>query len=391
MTTKDRILGVDYADDVEVAFRQGELGDASLIEAIMDHAAEAGMSHVAWRVSHLGKLTYRTKAGTIQDGHKALRLSLTPFGLIMRRCDPLQVAVEAAHRRGLKILFYITLFDECYQGPTGETSESWLGQQHPEYYAKHHSHPSTVRGVFSFGYDEVRRYFLDIAREGLDYGCDGLYLDVARTHAGANPLPLIDWVWPRWTNPYLAYGYNEPDVALYRDRYGEEPPTGGERADPGSLEPTEAERNWNSVRGEALTEFMREVRPIARSYDAPVHVCFYPTTHNVYNPGYQCRQMLGRYHIDWQTWVAEDLIDTIRLNVDHHKFGYDDWLAHSAQTYKQAQDKGQSIDWTCNAEFHAVTTGASKANLAKVPLWPSQEAHNSESSSGDPMRGRAAC
>ena len=67
MTDKDRILGVDYADDVEHAFSRGELGDTPLIEAIMDHAAEAGMSHVAWRVSHVGKLTYRTRAGTPQN------------------------------------------------------------------------------------------------------------------------------------------------------------------------------------------------------------------------------------------------------------------------------------------------------------------------------------
>ena len=57
MTEKDRILGVDYADDVEGAYYRGELGDTPLIEQIMDDAAEAGMTHVAWRVSHIGKLT----------------------------------------------------------------------------------------------------------------------------------------------------------------------------------------------------------------------------------------------------------------------------------------------------------------------------------------------
>ena len=216
MTEKDRILGVDYADDVEGAYFRGELGDTPLIEQIMDDAAEAGMTHVAWRVSHIGKLTYRTKAGNVQDGHQAVRLSLTPFGLIMKRCDPMEVAVRAAHERGLKLWFYICLYDERYQYATGETTESWLGEQHPEYYSQHFSQPEErVRGVFSLAYPEVKQYFLDIVKEGLDYGSDAVYLDCARTHASANMVPVGGW-WPHWTNPYLAYGYNEPDVARYQ-------------------------------------------------------------------------------------------------------------------------------------------------------------------------------
>lgn len=348
MTNKDRIIGVDYADDVEHAYERGELGDTPLIEAIMDNAVKAGMSHVAWRVSHLGKLTYRTKAGTIQDGHFCLRPSLTPFGLIMKRCDPLKTAVEAAHERGLKLLFYVTLFDECYQAPTGETSESWLGQEHPEYYMKHYSEPLHVRGVFSFSYPKVRQYFLDILREGLDYGCDGLYIDCARTHAGANPIPVHGW-WPQWTNPYLGYGYNEPDVSRYREQYGEDPPV-FTYIDLNEIEPTVKEQNWNQVRGEALTDFMREVKPLAKSYDASVNVCFFPSTYNGFNPGYQCRQMLGHFHINWEKWVEENLIDTIRLNIDHRKFGYDDWVAHSAKKYKLAQDRGVKVYLDCAIE-----------------------------------------
>ena len=102
---KERMLGADYADNVEHAFRRGELGDTPVIEQIMDDAVAAGMTSVAWRVSHLGRLTYRTKMGTVLDGTDALRVSLTPFGLILQRIDPLEVAVRAAGRQlvGLKV------------------------------------------------------------------------------------------------------------------------------------------------------------------------------------------------------------------------------------------------------------------------------------------------
>jgi hypothetical protein len=348
MRTGDRVLGVDYADDVELAYGRGELGDTPLIESIMDDAVAAGMTHVAWRVSHVGKLTYRTRVGTPQDGHQALRPSLTPFGLILQRCDPLQVAVEAAHRRGLKLLFYLTLFDECYQDPAGPISESWLGAAHPEYYSRHYSHPLHVRGVFSFAYAEVCDYFLGIVREGLEAGCDGVYLDVARTHAGANPIPVHGW-WPQWSNPYLAYGYNDPDRARYRERYGEDPPVIHVTSSD-SLEPDAAEVRWNDVRGEALTNFLRQVRPLARQYQATVSACFFPSTYNGFNPGYHCRQMLGRFQVDWKRWVDEDLIDAIRLNVDHRRFGYDDWQAASRQTFGQAQERGVKLYLDCAIE-----------------------------------------
>ena len=346
MTQKHRILGVDYADDVEHATGQGDPPDIPLIEAIADHAAQAVMTHLAWRVSCVGRLTYPTKVGSVLDGHNVMRPTHKPFAQVMQRCDPVVEAVRAAHERGMKLWFYMTLFDECYQSPTEHISESWLGQEHPEYYLKHARQDGLyIRGVFSLAYQEVREYFLGIVKEGLDRGCDAIYLDCGRTHAGANPIPVHGW-WPQWTNPFLAYGYNEPDVQRYRSRYGKEPPyrhwTTLE-----SMEPTEEELNWNRVRGEALTDFIREVRPLAQRYKTPIVVSFYPPTYNGFNPGYHCREMLGRYYIDWQTWVKEGLIDAVRLIVDHRKFGYDDWVANSAHTYAEAQKAGVKVYIDC--------------------------------------------
>lgn len=343
---KELMLGVDYADNVEHAFRAGELGDTPLIQAIMDDAATAGMTSVAWRVSHLGKLTYRTRAGTVQDGHKAIRPSLTPFGLILQRIDPLAEAVRAAHERGLKLYVYYCLFDEAYGDlTTDEVSESEFGRLHPEMYWAHHSAKYKIRGVLSFWYPEVREYFGALVREALGYGADGVYLDCGRTHAGANPIPVYGWA-PQWTNPYLAYGYNDPDVARYRERYGEAPPV-VQITDTGGLEVTEVEEAWNRVRGEGLTTFLREIRALFTASGQELVVCFYPATYNGFNPGFQCRQILGHFPLDWPTWVEEDLVDGIRLNVDHRRFGYDDWVKDSSRLYFGAQERGKRVLVDC--------------------------------------------
>ena len=155
--------------------------------------------------------------------------------------------------------------------------------------------------------------------------------------------------WPQWTTPYLAYGYNEPGVARYREQYGEDPP-GPTYTDTGSLEPSEAERNWNRVRGEALTLFIREIRPIVQAAGKPLHIYFFPSTYNGFNPGYPCRQMLGRYPMDWRTWAEEGLVHGIRLNVDHRRFGYDDWQATSSETYRFAQECGVRMVVDCAIE-----------------------------------------
>lgn len=44
------------------------------------------------------------------------------------------------------------------------------------------------------------------------------------------------------------------------------------------------------------------------------------------------------------------MIDGIRLNIDHRRFGYDDWLTASAQTYREAQRRGIRVLIDCAIE-----------------------------------------
>jgi hypothetical protein len=182
----------------------------------------------------------------------------------------------------------------------------------------------------------------------ISYGPDAIYLDCARTHAGIHPIPVHGW-YPSATFPHLRYGYNDYEIERYRTLYGKEPPY----RSPGSVEPlvpTEDEIHWNQVRGSFLTDFLREAAAAIHGARMKLCVCFYPTTYNGLNPDYHCRQQLGWFDIDWKKWVDEKMIDEIRLCTDHRKFGYDDWIAHSAKTYRYAQDKGVKVLIDCAIE-----------------------------------------
>ncbi len=135
-------------------------------------------------------------------------------------------------------------------------------------------------------------------KELIAYRADGIYFDISRTHSGVYPV-LVFGYYPQWTNPYLRYGYNEPEIALYRKLYGKNPPIRdvGRRAQLQNMNETEDERNWNSVRGSFLTDFMREACGLVHSAGMKVAVGFYPESFNDFQPGTNVRQQMGRIEV----------------------------------------------------------------------------------------------
>lgn len=347
---KKLIVGVDYNDEVQAVARKGELADTPVIKQMLDNIKSSGATGVCWRVSAAGFVTYPSKVYHVYYP-KTVYTYATVWDLIFKRCDPLQVAVDYAHEIGLEIYAYVTLFDDAYIN-----QEPIFGRQHPEYYMRHYGGldpykdplEQCIRGVFSYGYPEVRQWRMKLIEELISYGPDAIYLDCARTHSGIHPIPVHGW-YPAATFPHLRYGYNDYEIERYRNQYDKEPPVRSPRSvEP--LIPTEDELNWNKVRGSFLTDFLREASQAVHDANMKLCVCFYPKTYNGLNPGYHCRQQLGWFDIDWKTWVDEKLVDEIRLNIDHRKFGYDDWVADSADTYRYAQDKGVKVLVDCSIE-----------------------------------------
>ena len=373
-------LGVDYNSQVGVGYRAGYLYNEPKIRDLIQTAKEAGFDEIYWRVSVIGQVTYRSKVMTVMDGAGVPYPEASPIGIILKQCDPLAVAIDETHKQGMKLFVYVTLFDFAYPGFENEFFE-----MHPEYWSRlagvladnvtsplpGHREAAVfsgtvttggyskslvegqrqgtapyVRGVPSLGYPKVRQYLLAQVKELIEYKPDGIYFDVARSHAGIYPVLSYGW-YPQWTSPYLKYGYNEPEIELYKKRYGKNPPL----RDPislQSLEETKDEKNWNGVRAYFVTLFIREAARLLHEADMEVAVGFYPKSNNGFQPGTYTRQQVGRIDVQWKTWCDEGFIDVIRLITDHRKHGHDDWEAASEKVYNYAQDKGVRVYVGCS-------------------------------------------
>ena len=333
---KEVIIGIDSANQIYAGYERGVFYGEDRLRQLVRCCAEAGINTVYWRVSATGQVVYRSKVRTVIGEHpeRIEGFSLASVEqLVLRQCDPPAVVVEEAHKCGLKIFGYITLFDEYYPG-----LESAFQIAHPEYTWKHRLRNHHLRGLLSYAYPEVRAHRLKQVEELNGYGFDGLYLDTARSHGGIQPIiamPLTGG------DPYQEYGFNEPEVEEFKRRTGVDPTV----RNPADAPLVDFDRDaWNRLRGEYLTQFIREVREKTNQADLRLAVGFYTDADCYLSPaGRRGRVPMGRFHHDYETWVEEDLVDAFVLIAEHRRYGAKDWREHSAPQFARAREKGKRV------------------------------------------------
>jgi uncharacterized lipoprotein YddW (UPF0748 family) len=127
-------------------------------------------------------------------------------------------------------------------------------KEHPEFHWVNRD-GRVYRSQLSFAFERVREYKLKLVKELLAYDVDGLFLDWVRTgDIRDNPQADEDGV--------ADYGYEEPNIREFRNRYGIDPhcvPNGDPR--------------WVSLRAEPITEFMRECRKLVAAREKKIPLC----------------------------------------------------------------------------------------------------------------------
>ena len=186
--------------------------------------------------------------------------------------DPLAEFTKLAHGNGKKIFASMRFIGP--QFPMNRSPIAWA-----RYYWKHQEWTKRNKeGVpisnLSLAYPEVRKYWLSLLRETLDYGTDGIQLHLNRSE------------------PYVFY--EEPVVSAFKEKYGEDP-RGLSVEDP----------RWIAHSAGYLTQFLREVRALLDEKPGRELGITISGRKNGQPAHYR------ENHCDVETWLQEHLVNYI--------------------------------------------------------------------------------
>jgi HEAT repeat protein len=209
-----------------------------------------------------------------------------------------QVLAAEAKRQGLEVYLWFPLFD--FGGPPdhGGTKEfpyytqSKLTLEHPEWMPVDRYGMRRQNGPIEMAYPEARRALINILVRYLDR--DDLAGVMFFTYSENYGLRFDD-----------EYGFNQPIVDEYKKRYGVD------------IRTQEFDRNlWRYLRGEYVTQFLRELKEALRTRGRKVGVRLNPV-----EPNYPDRWNVplyfptaGHIYLDWERWVREGIVDDLAIN-----------------------------------------------------------------------------
>lgn len=186
--------------------------------------------------------------------------------------DPLGELTKLAHENDMKIFASMRFIGPQY--PMNRSPIAWAPfyWKHPEWTMRNQEGVPITN--LSLAYPEVRKYWLSLLRETLDYGIDGVQLHLNRSE------------------PYVFY--EEPVVKSFQDKYGE---------DPRKLD--DEDPKWVTHTAGYLTQFIREVRMLVDERPGrtlSVTISGRKNGREVHLEENQC---------DVDTWIREGLINYI--------------------------------------------------------------------------------
>jgi hypothetical protein len=203
-----KIIMMDYAGGhIPCAAMKGEFYGKERIADLMKLFRDVGFDAVWFRTSFCGTVCYHSKVLKPFEAEYRLYLSKA-LARAMAEFDPLEVAIAEAHKCGLKILTWITPFDNYYPG-----IEDPVLARHPEWLLSSRDGRYSMRGVPCVACAEYMDMRIDEVREVMQYGADGVY------HAWGTHTVCTQAEGD--LNQPECFGFNEPILQEYHQRFGQ--------------------------------------------------------------------------------------------------------------------------------------------------------------------------
>ncbi|MBI5687800.1 MAG: HEAT repeat domain-containing protein [Verrucomicrobia bacterium] len=210
-----------------------------------------------------------------------------------------RLAVEAAHKRGMEIWGVSTMFDwgaaadtPCF-GDFPHNSESRLRQRHPEWVPVDKRGVLRQGGPIEFAYPEARKALADLHLKFMDRdGYDGMAF---LTYVENFSLRFPD-----------EFGFNEPVVQEFKRRAGIDA-----RTQPFGRNATSYD--WQALRGESVTAYLRELKSELAKRGKKLGVCLNPNQPRLpqFWTAVGATISAGHIQFDLDTWVRDGVVDQL--------------------------------------------------------------------------------
>ncbi|MCX6910451.1 MAG: HEAT repeat domain-containing protein [Verrucomicrobia bacterium] len=208
-----------------------------------------------------------------------------------------RLAVEAAHKRGMEIWGVGTMFDwgsaadtSCF-GDFPHNSESRLRQRHPEWVPVDKRGVLRQGGPIEFAYPEARKALADLHLKFMDRdGYDGMAF---LTYVENFSLRFPD-----------EFGFCEPVVKEFKRRAGIDA-----RTQPFGRNATRYD--WQALRGEYVTAYLRELKTELGKRGKKLGVCLNPNQPRLpqFWTAVGATITAGHIQFDLDTWVRDGVVD----------------------------------------------------------------------------------
>ena len=208
-----------------------------------------------------------------------------------------RLLVEEAHRHRMEVYMWAPLFDFGGPADSGGCKEyPYFGQfkmtiEHPEWMPVDRYGVRRQNGPIELSYPEARKALIK------------MYVDylVKDHYDGMTFFTYNENYGMRFED---EFGYNQPIVDEYRRRYGVD------------IRTQEFDKNlWRYLRGEYVTQFLRELRAALKPYGKKLGICLNPREPNYPQPWNVSHYTItaGRIYMDWERWVRESLVDEVHV------------------------------------------------------------------------------
>jgi hypothetical protein len=295
------VMNVDFFD--ELALHEGSMGPAD-VEALVAECKANGIDTMYWRVIGLGTAGYPSRivagadwAATADFSLSVARMSPAeqqdyharkgrPWGgrLVdtLSRMDPVVEARDACRRHGIKFHIWLDVIDE---------RRNRFLLEHPECLVHGRDGRTVWPGLRDYANPAAVGNMLAVVDELVAYKPDGLYLSTSCHTRHLN-----------FPEPDDFFGFGPAIAAAYQRETGrdilDEP-----------LDPVA----WNRVKGDAFTEFLRQVKERLAPIGGKLAVGTQYGPQTILTTPFFSTHVPFRFDTQWRRWIDEGIADTLVL------------------------------------------------------------------------------